>query len=205
MTGSSSSDALAKYREKRDFARTAEPEGKIAKAGGNRFVVQKHAASRLHYDLGLELDGVLKSWAVTRGPSINHDDKRLAVRTEDHPVEYATFEGTIPKSEYGCGTMMLWDTGTRRWGSLPNHIFRRLQVVASFIAGCRFRHHSTCVICTVNNRVEWRCCSYLDLLHPRVLEAGRQAAAPVGLLRQQKFVCSRVLLPPPPVKLNHGM
>ncbi len=112
MTGSSSSDALAKYREKRDFARTAEPEGKIAKAVGNRFVVQKHAASRLHYDLRLELDGVLKSWAVTRGPSINPDDKRLAVRTEDHPVEYATFEGTIPKSEYGGGTMMLWDTGT---------------------------------------------------------------------------------------------
>ena len=112
MTGSSSSDALAKYREKRDFAKTAEPQGRIAKAGGNRFVVQKHAASRLHYDLRLELDGVLKSWAVTRGPSINPDDKRLAVRTEDHPVEYATFEGTIPKSEYGGGTMMLWDTGT---------------------------------------------------------------------------------------------
>jgi bifunctional non-homologous end joining protein LigD len=112
MTDLASSDALAKYREKRDFAKTAEPEGKIAKAGGNRFVVQKHAASRLHYDLRLELDGVLKSWAVTRGPSSNPDDKRLAVRTEDHPVEYATFEGTIPNSEYGGGTMMLWDTGT---------------------------------------------------------------------------------------------
>lgn len=77
MTGSSSSEPLTKYRKKRDFAKTAEPEGRIAKAGGNRFVVQKHAASRLHYDLRLELDGVLKSWAVTRGPSINPDDKHL--------------------------------------------------------------------------------------------------------------------------------
>lgn len=105
-------DLLATYRAKRDFTKTSEPEGATRPTGGNVFVVQKHAASRLHYDLRLELDGVLKSWAVTRGPCINPDDKRLAVRTEDHPLDYATFEGTIPKAEYGGGTMMLWNTGT---------------------------------------------------------------------------------------------
>ena len=106
------SDSLAKYREKRDFTKTQEPGGEIAAAGGNRYLIQKHAATRLHYDFRLELDGVLKSWAVTRGPSPNPDDKRLAVEVEDHPVAYGTFEGTIPKGEYGGGTVMLWDEGT---------------------------------------------------------------------------------------------
>ncbi|WP_375188880.1 DNA ligase D [Sphingobium yanoikuyae] len=105
-------DRLATYRAKRDFARTAEPSGATQPAAGNGFVVQKHAAFRLHYDFRLELDGVLLSWAVTRGPSANPDDKRLAVRTEDHPLDYARFEGTIPKGEYGGGTVMLWDNGT---------------------------------------------------------------------------------------------
>lgn len=110
-------ERLAKYRQKRDFARTAEPSGATAPSTGNGFVVQKHAASRLHYDFRLELDGVLVSWAVTRGPSVNPEDKRLAVRTEDHPLDYARFEGTIPKGEYGGGTVMLWDNGT--WESIP--------------------------------------------------------------------------------------
>ncbi len=105
-------DALARYNAKRDFARTAEPAGKVAKGIGNRFLVQKHDATRLHWDFRLEVDGVLKSWAVTRGPSLDPDEKRLAVRTEDHPLSYADFEGTIPKGEYGGGTVMLWDAGS---------------------------------------------------------------------------------------------
>jgi len=107
-----SPDPLEKYNAKRDFAKTAEPAGKVAKAGGHRFMVQKHDATRLHWDFRLEIDGVLKSWAVTRGPSLDPDEKRLAVRTEDHPLSYADFEGTIPKGEYGGGTVMLWDDGT---------------------------------------------------------------------------------------------
>ncbi len=105
-------DPLARYNAKRDFTKTAEPAGAIAGEAGHGFMVQKHDATRLHYDFRLELDGVLKSWAVTRGPSPNPDDKRLAVRTEDHPLSYATFEGTIPKGQYGGGTVMLWDRGT---------------------------------------------------------------------------------------------
>ncbi len=106
-------DSLGIYNAKRDFKRTPEPAGKTdSSEGGNLFIVQKHAATRLHWDFRLEVDGVLKSWAVTRGPSADPDDKRLAVRTEDHPLSYAEFEGSIPKGEYGGGTVMLWDKGS---------------------------------------------------------------------------------------------
>ncbi|MFL6758575.1 DNA ligase D [Sphingomonas sp.] len=101
------------YNRKRDFSRTKEPRGRKLKGKGDSFVVQKHDASRLHWDFRLELDGVLKSWAVPKGPSLDPDEKRLAMRTEDHPLDYGTFEGTIPKGEYGGGTVMLWDDG--RW------------------------------------------------------------------------------------------
>ena len=103
---------LAEYKRKRDFSLTKEPDDRASFASsGHRFVVQKHAASRLHYDFRLELDDVMKSWAVTRGPSLNPAEKRLAVRTEDHPLAYAEFEGIIPAGEYGGGTVMLWDEG----------------------------------------------------------------------------------------------
>ena len=106
------SNDLARYNAKRDFKKTAEPAGEVKSSTGFGYLIQKHDATRLHYDFRLELDGVLKSWAVTRGPSLNPDDKRLAVEVEDHPVDYGTFEGTIPKGQYGGGTVMLWDRGT---------------------------------------------------------------------------------------------
>lgn len=105
-------DALAEYNAKRNFGVTSEPEGIRAVEVGRRLVIQHHYATRDHYDLRLEVDGVLKSWAVTRGPSANPRDKRLAVRTEDHPVSYATFEGLIPKKQYGGGTVILWEYAT---------------------------------------------------------------------------------------------
>jgi bifunctional non-homologous end joining protein LigD len=114
MRSKAQSDRLDRYRERRDFTRTSEPESATPAQGGSRFVVQKHDARRLHYDLRLELDGALLSWAVPEGPSLTPTVKRLAVRTEDHPLQYLDYEGVIPKGEYGGGTMIVWDRGDWR-------------------------------------------------------------------------------------------
>lgn len=118
-------DRLEHYRAKRDFTRTSEPPGARKDArNGNAYLIQRHEARNLHFDFRLEHEGVLKSWAIPRGPSMDPGDKRLAVRTEDHPIEYGAFEGSIPKGQYGGGTVMLWDEGTWEPVEDPDEGFR---------------------------------------------------------------------------------
>jgi bifunctional non-homologous end joining protein LigD len=118
---------LDEYKRKRDFKKTSEPGGKRRGKKKERapiFVVQKHAASHLHYDFRLEAEGVLKSWAVPKGPSMDPKDKRLAMMVEDHPLDYASFEGTIPKGNYGAGEVIVWDNGTYEF--FENQDFRSI-------------------------------------------------------------------------------
>jgi DNA ligase D-like protein (predicted 3'-phosphoesterase) len=104
--------SLREYKNKRDFEKTSEPKGQLGEGQGGIYVVQKHAATHLHYDLRLEMEGTLKSWAIPKEPPIEPGLKRLAVQVEDHPISYATFQGTIPRGEYGAGTVEIWDKGT---------------------------------------------------------------------------------------------
>ncbi|MDF2690167.1 MAG: ligD [Gammaproteobacteria bacterium] len=117
--------SLKDYHKKRHFEQTSEPKGKQHKASGSSYIIQKHAASHLHYDFRLELDGVLKSWAIPKGPSYNPHEKHLAVEVEDHPIEYAQFEGTIPEGQYGGGTVMLWDEGTWEPIKEPHEAYKK--------------------------------------------------------------------------------
>ncbi|WP_287007961.1 DNA polymerase ligase N-terminal domain-containing protein [Legionella sp.] len=117
--------SLDSYHKKRNFKKTREPKGQVHSTKNSLFVIQKHAASHLHYDFRLELEGVLKSWAVPKGPCLDSKVKRLAIHVEDHPIEYGTFEGIIPKGEYGGGTVMLWDEG--QWHSLDDDAVKAYQ------------------------------------------------------------------------------
>jgi bifunctional non-homologous end joining protein LigD len=159
----SNNNKLSKYRAKRDFNKTAEPSGqtKITASNRRRFIIQKHAATRLHYDLRLELDGVFKSWAVTRGPSLDPHDKRLAVEVEDHPLDYRDFEGTIPKGEYGGGTVQLWDRGY--WEPEGNKTPEEALASGDFKFMLQGQHlHGSWVLVrmkqdrTDGNRINWR-------------------------------------------------
>jgi bifunctional non-homologous end joining protein LigD len=129
--------ALNEYARKRDFKKTSEPKPKVKKTAAQplRFCVQKHRASHLHYDFRIELDGVMKSWAVPKGPSLNPQDKRLAMMVEDHPIDYMTFEGEIPKGEYGAGKVIVWDIGAYSSADSADPAISRKKIKAGLFKG----------------------------------------------------------------------
>ena len=181
--------ALARYREKRDFSKTAEPSGERAVASSSRlrFVVQKHAARRLHYDLRLELDGVFKSWAVTRGPSDDPADKRLAVEVEDHPLDYGDFEGTIPAGEYGGGTVQLWDRGywTPEGSKSPQDALRSGDL--KFTLDGKHLHGSWVLVRMKNDRAGGKRTNWLLIKHR---DASARADGGAALLAHDRSVAS---------------
>ncbi|MEM3726346.1 MAG: DNA polymerase ligase N-terminal domain-containing protein [Candidatus Bathyarchaeia archaeon] len=138
---------LKEYTRKRNFKKTTEPEGKLKMGKGNIYVIQKHAATHLHYDLRLEMDGMLKSWAIPKEPPTTSGVKRLAVQVEDHPVGYANFEGTIPEGEYGAGTVEIWDKG------FYNLIDRKEDKLVVEIHGEKLR--GTYVLVRFKNKKNW--------------------------------------------------
>jgi bifunctional non-homologous end joining protein LigD len=181
---------LSTYRRKRDFTQTSEPSGALPVRASNRlrFVVQKHAARRLHYDLRLELDGVFKSWAVTRGPSLTPADKRLAVEVEDHPLDYGDFEGTIPKGQYGGGTVQLWDRGY--WKPLGDPSPRKQLEKGElkfFLEGKRL-HGSWVLVRMRNDRYDGKRTNWLLIKHRD--EHARDADATQALLEEDRSVAS---------------
>jgi len=181
--------ALAAYRKKRDFSKTAEPSGesKVAASSRRRFVVQKHAARRLHYDLRLELDGVFKSWAVTRGPSNDPADKRLAVEVEDHPLDYGDFEGTIPAGEYGGGTVQLWDRGywVPEGAKTPEEALRSGDL--KFALDGRRLHGSWVLVRMRNDRTQGKRTNWLLIKHR---DASARSDGGAALLADDRSVAS---------------
>ncbi|MFJ6698101.1 DNA polymerase ligase N-terminal domain-containing protein [Streptomyces sp. NPDC091272] len=170
----SEKDGLRTYRGKRHFDRTSEPSGERARKDGDEpvFVVQIHDASTMHFDFRLEVDGVLKSWSVPKGPSTDPQDKRLALPTEDHPLDYQDFEGVIPQGEYGGGTVIVWDTGTYR----PTSHDRRNRPVP--FADALDKGHATFELHGRKLRGEYA----LTRFHGREEKSGGSAAKPTWLL-----------------------
>ncbi|MFL6547199.1 MAG: DNA polymerase ligase N-terminal domain-containing protein, partial [Povalibacter sp.] len=186
----SSNRKLSTYRAKRDFTKTAEPSGQtpVREAPELRFVIQKHAARRLHFDLRLELGGVFKSWAVTRGPSLNPQDKRLAVEVEDHPLDYGDFEGTIPAGQYGGGTVQLWDRGFwRPEGNLKPEAQLAKGELKFTMEGGRM-HGSWVLVRMKNDRNGGKRTNWLLIKHRDV--AARDSAAVEQMMAEDRSVAS---------------
>lgn len=181
---------LSTYRAKRDFSLTAEPSGRlpVRKSGHLRFVIQKHDARRLHYDLRLELDGVFKSWAVTRGPSLNPQDKRLAVEVEDHPLDYGDFEGTIPAGQYGGGTVQLWDRGYWQPQGDADPAAQLARGELKFTLEGERLHGSWVLVRMKNDRTGGQRTHWLLIKHRDA--AARDSAATTKLLAQDRSVAS---------------
>jgi len=189
-------DNLSTYRGKRDFKKTAEPSGesKVSASNRRRFVIQKRDATRLHYDLRLERDGVFKSWAVTKGPSLDPGDKRLAVEVEDHPLDYGDFEGTIPKGQYGGGTVMLWDYSVEENGAAvleENETSVASGRTMEAIASGKGKKGQNASCCRAARSKRTRCGTAITVLPPK--SAGRGQRQPPSQRRSRRPTDARNL------------